>query len=247
MSMIGSNNNQASRRSTTPRRIIHATTGTIATLIVATVTATVTATTAHADPTADTWARLRACESGGNYSIASGNGYYGAYQFDLGTWASVGGTGQPNQATPAEQDYRALYLYRMRGWQPWGCARGLGLTPDADAASKRIPTTDTIATPAATTPAPTAVPTAPSTPATPSTTPPPWPGRVYHYGNCAAALRTWQLRMNVFGYHFEGTGCYYAKTRAAVLALQRANGIHDSGLLGPQTWRAAWTGTAPIH
>jgi hypothetical protein len=102
---------------------------------------TLTATpAAHADPTPDTWARLRTCESGDNYTIVSANGrYYGAYQFTRTTWHSVGGTGQPNQATPAEQDYRALYLYRMRGWQPWTCATILGLQPDADAASHRIP------------------------------------------------------------------------------------------------------------
>jgi hypothetical protein len=102
---------------------------------------TLTATpAANADPTPDTWARLRTCESGDNYTIISANGrYYGAYQFTLTTWHSVGGTGRPNQATPAEQDYRALYLYRMRGWQPWTCATILGLRPDADAASHRIP------------------------------------------------------------------------------------------------------------
>ena len=187
------------------------------------------ATTATADPSPDTWARLRACESSGDYTIVSANGrYYGAYQFNLGTWASVGGTGLPNQATPTEQDYRALYLYRMRGWQPWTCATTLGLKPDADAASKHIPTyTD-------------------STKMAPNTAPP-WPGKVYQNGDCAPALRTWQLRMNTYGYTFEGTGCYHDKTRAAVLALQRANGIKDSGLLGPKTWTAAWTGTPPPH
>jgi hypothetical protein len=100
-----------------------------------------TTTTAVADPTPDAWAQLRTCESGDNYTIVSANGrYYGAYQFNLTTWHSVGGTGNPTDATPTEQDYRALYLYRMRGWQPWTCARTLHLTPDADAASHRVPT-----------------------------------------------------------------------------------------------------------
>ncbi|HEY0804215.1 MAG TPA: transglycosylase family protein, partial [Pseudonocardiaceae bacterium] len=96
--------------------------------------------TAAADPSPDAWAHLRACESSGDYTIVSAGGdYYGAYQFDLATWQSVGGTGLPNQATPGEQDYRALCLYRMRGWQPWTCARILRLQPDADAASQRVP------------------------------------------------------------------------------------------------------------
>jgi hypothetical protein len=78
-------------------------------------------------PGEDTWNRLRVCESGDNYSINTGNGYYGAYQFDLQTWRSVGGTGYPNQAAPLEQDRLARALYRSRGWSPWACARILGL------------------------------------------------------------------------------------------------------------------------
>ena len=99
-----------------------------------------TAGLAAADPSKQDWARLRMCESTDSYTAVSADGkYFGAYQFDLPTWASVGGTGLPSQATPAEQDYRALYLYRMRGWQPWGCASRLGLAGDGDAASHRVP------------------------------------------------------------------------------------------------------------
>ena len=82
---------------------------------------------ASADPSADDWYRLRVCESGNNYAINTGNGYYGAYQFDLGTWRSVGGTGLPSQASPATQDALALQLWRSRGWGPWACARIIGL------------------------------------------------------------------------------------------------------------------------
>lgn len=192
-----------------------------------------------ADPPADTWAALRMCESTNRYGVNTGTGYYGAYQFDLPTWRSVGGSGRPDQASPAEQDYRALYLYRMRGWQPWECAGMLGLRNDSDARSKVKPSYRDSAyiggrVPAQPAPAP---PAAPGRPA--------WPGVVYAYGDCAPALRTFQLRMNAFGYDFQGTGCYYGETRQAVLDLQRANGIRDSGRLGPKTWKAAWEGTAP--
>ena len=78
---------------------------------------------ASADPSADDWYQLRMCESTNRYNINTGNGYYGAYQFDLSTWRSVGGSGYPNEASAAEQDYRALILYRQRGWDPWACAR----------------------------------------------------------------------------------------------------------------------------
>jgi len=191
---------------------------------------------ATADPSTNDWARLRQCESSGSYTIvASHGGYYGAYQFNLSTWQSVGGTGYPHQASPAEQDYRALYLYRMRGWQPWTCAGKLGLRDDGDARGKRVPTY-----------AQSAYIGGGGQPAPPPTGGvPPWPGKVFAYGDCDPALRTFQLRMNTYGYHFQGTGCYYAETKQAVLALQRANGIKDSGLLGPKTWTAAWQGNRP--
>ncbi len=53
------------------------------------------------------------------YASNTGNGYYGAYQFDLSTWASVGGTGLPSDASPAEQDMRASLLIDRRGLAPW--------------------------------------------------------------------------------------------------------------------------------
>ncbi len=78
-------------------------------------------------PTPDQWESLRQCESGGNYQIVSANGlYYGAYQFSLGTWASVGGSGNPAEATVAEQDRRAQILFSQRGSSPWPhCGRYL--------------------------------------------------------------------------------------------------------------------------
>lgn len=74
----------------------------------------------------DKWAALRRCESGGDYTMNSGNGYYGAYQFDLQTWQSVGGVGLPSDAPPWEQDARARALFAARGAQPWPiCGRFL--------------------------------------------------------------------------------------------------------------------------
>lgn len=63
--------------------------------------------------------RIRMRESGGNYAINTGNGYYGAYQFSLSTWRGVGGAGLPSEASPAEQDMRAQMLYDRRGCSPW--------------------------------------------------------------------------------------------------------------------------------
>jgi hypothetical protein len=82
---------------------------------------------AHA-ATSDDFARLRACESGGNYSTNTGNGFYGAYQFDLGTWHGLGNSGRPSDASPSTQDAAARELQSERGWSPWpACSRRLGL------------------------------------------------------------------------------------------------------------------------
>lgn len=74
------------------------------------------------------WYKLRVCESTNNYSINTGNGFYGAYQFDLRTWRGLGFDGYPHQASPSTQDRAARLLQSQRGWYPWpGCARKLGL------------------------------------------------------------------------------------------------------------------------
>jgi hypothetical protein len=63
---------------------------------------------------------IGACESGGDPTAVSADGTYrGKYQFDYGTWESVGGTGDPAAASEAEQDYRAALLYAQAGSSPW--------------------------------------------------------------------------------------------------------------------------------
>jgi hypothetical protein len=63
---------------------------------------------------------IGACESGGDPAAVSSDGTYrGKYQFDYGTWASVGGSGDPAAASESEQDYRAALLYAQSGSSPW--------------------------------------------------------------------------------------------------------------------------------
>ena len=63
---------------------------------------------------------IASCESGGNpAAISAGGAYRGKYQFDYGTWASVGGSGDPAAASEAEQDMRAAILYARSGSSPW--------------------------------------------------------------------------------------------------------------------------------
>jgi hypothetical protein len=71
------------------------------------------------------WDRIAQCESGGNWSINTGNGYYGGLQFDSGTWLSNGGGAyapRADLATRLEQIAVANYVYDRRGLSPWGCA-----------------------------------------------------------------------------------------------------------------------------
>lgn len=73
-------------------------------------------------PTADglNWSALARCESGGNpRSVSSDGRFRGLYQFTIGTWQNVGGSGDPIDASSSEQTYRAQILYRRSGDSPW--------------------------------------------------------------------------------------------------------------------------------
>ena len=202
---------------------------------------------ASADPSAADWATLRKCESSGRYDINTGNGYYGAYQFDLSTWRSVGGSGYPNQASPAEQDYRALYLYRMRGWSPWTCATITGLRQDSSARSKVVPSYSDSAYIGNGS----AAPTTPTTPTeggsggSTSSGVPSYPGRQFNEGDYSEALKAWQKQMGSRGYGLTGTGYFGPKTKEVVLKLQQEAGLNVVGYIGPKTWAAAWSTTSP--
>jgi resuscitation-promoting factor RpfB len=75
------------------------------------------------------WDRLAECESGGDWSINTGNGYYGGLQFSLGTWQAFGGSGYPHENSKAEQIRIATKVRDARGgYGDWpACARKLGL------------------------------------------------------------------------------------------------------------------------
>jgi TolA-binding protein len=63
---------------------------------------------------------IASCESGGDPTAVSSDGTYrGKYQFDYGTWESMGGSGDPAAAPEPEQDYRAALLYAASGSSPW--------------------------------------------------------------------------------------------------------------------------------
>ena len=86
-----------------------------------------TAPVASAD-TGTVWDKLAQCESTGNWSINTGNGFSGGLQFTKSTWRAFGGTGQAHQASREEQIVVAERLRAARGYAPWpACRVKLGL------------------------------------------------------------------------------------------------------------------------
>ena len=68
------------------------------------------------------WDKIAECESGGNWHINTGNGYYGGLQFSAATWRSVGGPGLPHEHSRETQIKYAEILQKRSGWGQWGCA-----------------------------------------------------------------------------------------------------------------------------
>ena len=74
------------------------------------------------------WDRLAQCESGGNWSINTGNGFFGGLQFTQSSWRAAGGSGSPQNASRSEQIRVAQNLQKMQGWGAWPtCSRKIGL------------------------------------------------------------------------------------------------------------------------
>ena len=74
---------------------------------------------ANSVPNQANWDRVAACESGGNWHLATGNGFYGGLQFSASTWRSVGGAGLPHQNSRIEQIRRANILKDRAGLGQW--------------------------------------------------------------------------------------------------------------------------------
>ncbi|MDY6995464.1 MAG: transglycosylase family protein [Actinomycetota bacterium] len=81
--------------------------------------------TANADSGVN-WDAVAACESGGNWAINTGNGYYGGLQFALGTWHGNGGSGMPHNASREEQIRVAENVLQTQGIGAWPTCGGRG-------------------------------------------------------------------------------------------------------------------------
>ncbi len=90
----------------------------------------------------DTWNQLAMCESGGNWAINTGNGYYGGLQFSQPTWEGYGGLAYASRADLATREQQIAIAERTLAGQGWGawpaCSAMLGLT-SADAYGSPTP------------------------------------------------------------------------------------------------------------
>lgn len=188
------------------------------------------------------FAALRMCESSDNYAANTGNGFYGAYQFNLQTWDGLGYTGLPSQAPPAVQDQAAEQLQAARGWEPWpACSAMLGL----DNAPAAVPAPAVVAAVAAAV-APDPAPTATFRPPVSPTTPPVFDGVVLstalaHTRRADVAL--WQARMAARGWPVRVTGFFTARSAAVAhaFAVEFHLPVAHAGQVDAAVWNAAWT------
>jgi hypothetical protein len=78
------------------------------------------------------WDAIAQCESGGNWAINTGNGFYGGLQFTLGTWHANGGVGMPQNASRAQQIAVAERVLVSQGIGAWPvCGRRAGVSSNA--------------------------------------------------------------------------------------------------------------------
>jgi resuscitation-promoting factor RpfA len=183
---------------------------------------------------ADVFANIRACESGGNYATNTGNGYYGAYQFTQGTWNSLGYSGVPSDASPATQDAAAAQLAARSGFGQWPvCGAGGGsYTPSytptytptyTDTASRDYSRTDLA----------------------PALTP-------YSFSLADAGQVRWDVALYQTSLNkklhskLKVDGSYGPMTALATLAFQKIHHLKlVDGVVGAETWKAVTTKAKP--
>jgi peptidoglycan hydrolase-like protein with peptidoglycan-binding domain len=193
------------------------------------------------------WAQLRACESGGNYSTNTGNGFYGAYQFTASTWRSLGYGGLPNQASPATQDEAARRLLARSGAGQWPvCGRGLssadaGSVSSAPSRATRSYTRQGLTSHAVAPASTHAVARNHGLPYKPSTSA--FPTAFFTTalaGETRQDVRHWQQQMNKIGYKITVDGRYGSQSAAAAGHLQADKKLTVDQVVGPLSWLATF-------
>jgi hypothetical protein len=173
---------------------------------------------------ADIYSNIRQCESGGNYSTNTGNGYYGAYQFSQQTWNGLGFAGSPSDASPATQDAAAAKLAGSAGFGQWPvCGAGGGYAAPVQTYSAPAASRDYAR-------APIAAPVA-DTYGFFSTA---------NVGKARDDVKLFQQALVKRHYKLKVDGQFGDETEKATLAFQKAKKLkYLDGVVGPETWKAA--------
>jgi hypothetical protein len=201
------------------------------------------ATSASASVSESDLAKLRACESGGNYRTNTGNGYYGAYQFALSTWRGLGYSGRPDQASPATQDAAVRKLQARSGWGQWpACSRryhlGSGSSVSSADRSESRASRSRVRT-ASTKVARVHVAVTPEIP-------PAFSGKpltVADAGRYRAEARQWQARMKARGWRISVDGYFGPQSSGIAKRFAAEKHLRHGGLTGEVdkvVWDAAW-------
>ena len=196
--------------------------------------------------------RLAQCESGGNWAINTGNGYYGGLQFNLGTWRGVGFSGYPHQASKATQIAAGQALHAQRGWAPWpSCSRKLGLSGDGGVSTSAAAPATTATTTTASDRRTSAAKASRSRtrPAAVIGSAPAFDGRVLSGADVRtyrAAVQTWQTRMKARGWRISADGRFGPQSAGVARRFAAQKGLSATpGTVNAAVWAAAWT--APLR
>ncbi len=202
--------------------------------------AAVTSTASAGGSTAQ-FERLADCESGGNWSINTGNGYYGGIQFNLPTWRGLGMRGYPHHASKATQIAAGQKLHSQRGWKPWpACSRKLGLSGDggySGSGSTAAPARESARASRSRRSAPVA--------AARTTAAPRFDGHVMTTADVRTyrrSVQTWQRRMAQRGWSIAADGYFGPRSSAVARSFARSKGLSARpGTVNRAVWDAAWT------
>jgi hypothetical protein len=186
---------------------------------------------AAAPASADTLSSIRQCESGGNYAINTGNGFYGAYQFTQQTWNGLGYSGLPSDAPPAVQDQAAAQLLAQSGSSPWPVcgAGGGGSVSYTPAPSYTQPTYSSYSSYSA-----------PAQPAAPVISNIHGFFSIDNVSQVRDDVKQFQQVLVKNHYKIKVDGQYGPETEAATKKFQAAKHLKlVDGIVGPETWAAA--------
>ena len=197
----------------------------------------------------DPWEQVRQCESGGNYSINTGSGFYGAYQMTADAWRSVGFSGLPSDASPAMQDEAARRLHARYGTAPWPvCGKRYGGPASGGATSSGGYSAGAVTShQASSQPVPAYIPrqvtVSPHQAPGPRRYAPSWKTHapvldIRLVGQSRQDVRLYQIALQRLGYRLAADGRFGPVTALTTMRFQAAHGLLVDGRVGPQT-RAA--------